>query len=170
MNRTTLIIAGLLSALNLFSQDNNNYNDFIKIFYATRLYEDKELEKADRPVVVSLGANCIPAYQAGIHGIRSAAYPFDWLVSDIESIIINLEENFLHFLDQNYCAFIGNWIINSYDKMLFLHEFHEFGEIADLQFLPLIQAKYQRRIERFRQLKNEKKGFLCGMQRVQLLE
>lgn len=133
------------------------HNDFAEIFYYHRLYEDRELEQREEPIIVSLGANCIPAYQALIYGLRSASYPFDWLVSDVEGIIISLKEDFSHFLDRNYCSFTGNWIIDSYSKISFLHEFHELDEKADIKHLDFIKAKYQRRIERFRQLKKHKK-------------
>jgi hypothetical protein len=135
------------------------HDEFSSLFKLNRLYEDVELEENDKPLVISLGANCISAYQALVHGIRSASYPFDWLVSDIESIYINLDENFLHFLDKEYCSFTGNWIVNRYDNIKFLHEFHELGEKAHVEFLPLIQTKYLRRIQRFRQLKKQKKVF-----------
>lgn len=153
------LMCGLLYVLNLFSHTSHVYDDFITRFYATKLYEDRELETADKPIVVSLGANCIPAYQSLIYGLRSASYPFDWVVSDIESIIINLEENFLHFLDIKYCSPNACWITNNYNKILFLHEYHEFNDECDMKFFPLIHAKYERRIERFRQLKNQKKVY-----------
>lgn len=126
-----------------------------------KLYQERELEASEKPILVSLGANCIPAYHALIQKIRSASYPFDWTIADLKSIIINLKEDFLHFVDDKYCTLRDNWILNSYDDLKFPHEFQTLGEkrqgeTPDLKFLPVIKEKYQRRIKRFRQLLSHK--------------
>ena len=116
---------------------------------------------------VSLGPTCSVAYQLQKMGLRSEALPFDWLrshsVKDINTLIDTKFESFfdITFVKENTFPFIQDdfeeprsvkvkvWR-NKKLKIDFLHDFSETTTLED------VQAKYQRRIDRFfERLKNK---------------
>lgn len=100
----------------------------------------------DKALFVSLGPNCSIGDFLRDSRLRKAAYPFDWITSyDLEGVIQLLDEDFLHFLDDDFLV-----PFDSYSKLVNLHYHLEF--IHDGDFVELIKAKYTRRIERFRNL------------------
>ncbi len=115
----------------------------------------------------SLGSACTPATLTKLCGIRTASFPFDWIVSmDGEKFIEMLEDDFLHFFnmehlvrDDNFRQNIyntpahGNVLLNTYYHLEFLHEVGSWKT----QFFSTFQTfrnRYERRIARFRNLKN----------------
>src|ERR1700722_16453987 len=50
--------------------------------------------------IVSLGAQCYPAWLIRRMGLRDAAYPFDWLWSDPMMVAACIEDGFATFLDR----------------------------------------------------------------------
>jgi hypothetical protein len=50
--------------------------------------------------LVSLGAQCYPAWLIRRMGLRDAAYPFDWLWSDPMMVVACIEDGFATFLDR----------------------------------------------------------------------
>ena len=50
--------------------------------------------------LVSLGAQCYPAWLIRRMGLRDAAYPFDWLWSDPMMVVACIEDGFTTFLDR----------------------------------------------------------------------
>jgi hypothetical protein len=50
--------------------------------------------------LVSLGAQCYPAWLIRRMGLRQAAYPFDWLWSDPMMVVACIEDGFATFLDR----------------------------------------------------------------------
>jgi hypothetical protein len=115
---------------------------------------------------VSLGSVCTPANFTRLCGIRTASFPFDWIVSmDGEKFIEILEDDFLHFFNMEYLIrdndFLqnvynapvnGNVLLNTYYHLEFLHEEGNWRT----QFFSTMQTfgtRYKRRIARFRNLR-----------------
>jgi hypothetical protein len=119
--------------------------------------------------VISFGARCAPASNLRIYGVRMAAYPFDWMVSNFDSLYQALQDDFAHFLEAKYLVFYPekNAVLDYY-KFEFLHDFPSYqnqvliadvdnhhvlgGKIRDdwKDFILVVQEKYFRRIERLR--------------------
>jgi len=117
-------------------------------------------ELSQETLFVSLGSYCGPAGLSLSSGLRKAAFPFDWNVSfDGEKLIELLEDDFLHFLDDDYLLtddflipFASGILLNIYYHIEFVHE-GVFKGPDSLQKLELMKEKYRRRIDRFRNLR-----------------
>jgi hypothetical protein len=109
------------------------------------------IEENRGPIFVSLGSACKTAHMQRECGIRTAAFPFDWIVSfDGEKLIELLEENFLHFLNPDFLKVSGQALLNEYYHLEFLNE----GDWEDAEYnIKIFILKCQRRINRFIQLK-----------------
>ncbi len=110
------------------------------------------------PLFVSLGSFCEPSHMLKFCDFRRAAFPFDWIVSfDGESLIQILEEDFSHFLGNEYFSSYGpaGHLLHARYRVEFLHD----GNF-NRDFFPQLEnlkQKFTRRIERFRKL-NEYPG------------
>jgi len=120
-------------------------------------------------VVISLGSACSVAGAMREYGIRTQAYPFDWIVSPFEGLYQAFDDDFVHLLQEDSLT------IRSYDRygivdyygFEYVHDFptqkpndtlikpieegHIIGGVIDDNwgdFLPQIKEKYQRRLER----------------------
>lgn len=104
---------------------------------------------------ISLGSYCAPAALTRSCGLRKAAFPFDWNMSfDGEYLIKALEEDFENFLKEEYLVPDGpDTLLNTYYHMEFIHDGRFWDELYSY-YLPLLQAKYKRRIARFKSLKD----------------
>jgi wyosine [tRNA(Phe)-imidazoG37] synthetase (radical SAM superfamily) len=111
-------------------------------------------------VIVSLGSNCAVAYHLQELGLRTNAYPFDWVKISINSLNKVLENNFdgysnifLKKLSTNHPDFSSGkptyLIKNNYNITMA----HEITNIEDFKLNTWIDILH-RRIERFTQLKN----------------
>lgn len=107
---------------------------------------------------ISLGSHCGPTLLFKQYGVREAAYPFDWMLSiDGEKIIEILNDDFAYFLDEKYLLPhpTSGILLHHVYHLEFSHEENSFG--ASLyNFFDTLIPKFQRRIERFRQLNNFK--------------
>jgi hypothetical protein len=117
---------------------------------------------------ISLGEVCTTGAALQAFDLRNAAYPFDWNISFYESLCAILENDFKDFLNPEYLIVREDnlGIINKYG-LVFVHDFpttHQTHDIETtdivgqgavdpcwLDFLPDIEKKYERRIERFRE-------------------
>lgn len=116
---------------------------------------------------VSLGSICAPATMTRHCNIRTASFPFDWIVStDGEMFLELLSEDFSDFFNMEYLVrddqfthnihntpVNGNVLLNTYYHLEFLHEEGNWKT----EFLPTMgkfKSRYQRRIKRFRGLRN----------------
>lgn len=107
---------------------------------------------------VSLGSSCDVAMQLKEHNLRTQALPFDWLLT------LN-HEKFLELFDNNFKFFLEESQIfqnqkhpsileNKYYEITFRHD-GPVNQSADLsQHLQEVTPKYERRITRFRELRN----------------
>jgi hypothetical protein len=122
------------------------------------LEENATDELPQGPLFISLGSYCEPAHMLRFCNLRKKAFPFDWVISfSGESLIEILNDDFTHFLNDAFFLSYGpaGHLLHSYYHLEFLHE----GNFNGGQFIPLIEKlkpKYQRRIERFRQLSQYK--------------
>jgi len=122
------------------------------------LWEQELHAFAQETLFVSLGSFCEAAHMFKFCGIRKAAFPFDWITTfDGEALIEILQDDFRYFLDEAYLKpyDFGGALLHHYYHMEFLHEGDWRGD-RYYQNMSVMKPKYQRRIERFRQLKDYK--------------
>ena len=117
--------------------------------------------------VIPIGMNCEVAHQLRELGARSDAYPFDWTVTPMRSVIELVENEFDDFLEERNLTFlpavprmlfqddgsvvkISNELVTPVVcrrySILFPHDF----SVKGVEDLPDVRTKYARRIERFR--------------------
>jgi hypothetical protein len=107
------------------------------------------------PLFVSLGSVCEVAHALKGCGVRKESFPFDWITSiDSEKFLQIIEEDFAQFFDEScLCpARKDPWpLLHTCYRLEFLHE-GMFREDLYAASMEKFQAKYQRRVERFRKL------------------
>ncbi len=114
------------------------------------------IQAADQTALfVSLGSTCVPANFTRFCEVRTASFPFDWILSlDEEKFIEILEDDFSHFFNsEDLTATAGNVLLNTYYHLEFLHEEGHWNS----QFLSTMETfknRYERRITRFKNLKD----------------
>lgn len=82
-------------------------------------------------------------------GLRTASYPFDWMISDsFEKILKLLDNNFEDFLDEEslYQEEIPNYYYNYRTGVHFYHDFDAYTPLRDQ--MKTVRKKYDRRIKR----------------------
>lgn len=133
---------------------------------------------------IGLGEVCTVAAALEAFNLRNAAYPFDWTISEYESICKVLQEDFKDFLHLDYLSVRSDFhgIINKYG-LVFVHDFPPLEYTGALNIdapitggilhpnwmnaLPEIEKKYLRRIERFRDVcKSNKKVYFIRHQGI----
>lgn len=123
---------------------------------------------------ISLGETCTVAAILQSLGLRNAAYPFDWVISPYIPLCNVLQNNFDDFLHSSflYPRDDNRGVINKYG-FTFVHDFptiYYSGNLATedtvgenvlhpewITFLPVIQKKYDRRIQRLHNACNDNK-------------
>ncbi len=140
---------------------------FLFIVFLINIFSSDQLDSNDNlkhypPLFIGLGSHCEIAVQLREHNLRKEAFPFDWILSLNHNNLINLLNNdFDFFLNEEY--FIQHPIHpsivrNYYYELEFGHDW-PFTELwsNSIRFktqLQGIQSKYEKRISRFRKLKN----------------
>lgn len=100
--------------------------------------------------IISLGFFCSVASELERIGLRSASYPFDWLISDFEGVIRAIESHFEDFLNYENMAQHETHLSFYKDIKYDMQFFHDFNDIYPLKKqLPAVREKYERRINRF---------------------
>ncbi|WP_068471366.1 DUF1796 family putative cysteine peptidase [Candidatus Protochlamydia phocaeensis] len=119
----------------------------------------------DRPYdeAVSLGYSCQVAQQLNDNGIRHQAYPFDWMLSSAEGLILFIHYAGAGFLDLDKIAIeervAGTNILIVADTLYGFRLLHDFYDPFDT-FYPIVKQKYERRIARFFNLLRSNKKVL----------
>jgi len=116
-------------------------------------------------LIVSLGSGCDTALTLRDCGLRNVAFPFDWLVTDShEKLILLLDDNFEFFTNKTMFSPLEdprisdhpNCLKNNYYDILFYHEGSTLYEWSNAEKyeeqLNRLKDKYDRRIDRFREL------------------
>ena len=114
------------------------------------IFEYKRIMRKQFDQIISLGSFCSVAMELEKIGLRSASYPFDWLISEsFESVIGLIKSNFDSFLDPCDIS-VENKPHVYYKESLKIHFHHDFNasDALDVQ-IPQVEKKYQRRIRRF---------------------
>ncbi len=110
-----------------------------------------------KPLYISLGGACAPAINLRNLGLRTQAYPFDWIISPFESLYQALNEDFKYFLEDTRIVPKKTGVIDHY-HFYFTHDWQKKSLAPDESIihpdweksLPAVKEKYQRRIDRFR--------------------
>lgn len=121
-----------------------------------------DAQEKQNPVCISLGRWCVPALFLKFHHLREESYPFDWLITgNLFSDLYNvLQDDFTNFgLKENLILepHDHKFVFDTKTGFWFAHDFpvidHNSYHIVDnfLDFYDEVRAKYQRRIERFRE-------------------
>lgn len=100
--------------------------------------------------IISLGSFCSVAMELEKKGLRTASYPFDWLIVDeLESVLRLIENNFTDFLDASSMSREHRPNVY-YNEKINAHFYHDFNGYDPLESqIPEQQKKYDRRIKRF---------------------
>ena len=124
--------------------------------------------------LISLGPNCAPALCLNYYQIRKEAYPFDWNICYFNSMYKLLETDFENYLLPENLVLDPSapwFVIDSYTNVQYNHDFpietvdakvyenewEDIGALGNivpnfLELYPGVYAKYQRRINRLRQV------------------
>lgn len=118
-------------------------------------------------LAVSLGAGCAIGLTLREYNLRTAAFPFDWLVTPHDGLIQMLKDDFQFFfneealepLPQILNGFLSNNAFkNTHYNTIMYHEGDSLYDWDDLELVKkqklYIREKYERRIGRFRNLRN----------------
>lgn len=115
--------------------------------------------------IISLGNACAPALHLRTLGIRTEAYPFDWIISHFDALYEALTSNFTYFLTDIKLRKDGTGVYDYYNFQ-FVHDFPTINtpkpNVLNSDFigastllsnwqdaLSLVKEKYNRRINRF---------------------
>jgi len=110
---------------------------------------------------ISLGYFCSIAIELERLGLRAESAPFDWLISDFKGVLLAMEEHFADWLEYDFL--VQNranraYYMNTKYHVQFYHDFDKYTPLA--KQLPMVQDKYNRRIQRFYQTISEPTLFI----------
>lgn len=101
--------------------------------------------------IISLGYFCSTAQEIERIGLRDCSSPFDWLISsDFHMVIDLIKNNFKDFLKMEHLYQSRenpSYYCNVKYQIWFYHDFNGYESLQ--KQLPLLQAKYKRRVENF---------------------
>lgn len=115
---------------------------------------------------MSLGFNCFPALQLERNKLRRWAFPFDWNITSMYGLYRLIENDFADFLNPDFLQRRGDLpgVFNAKYQVALAHDFPGLdGGVLIGAGVPVgnwlgalgnIQDKYQRRIERFKNVFN----------------
>ena len=100
---------------------------------------------------ISLGHFCSVALELERYGLRSASYPFDWLITgSMEGVYQAITEHFERFLDEDvlYQDREKHQVYHNHlYRCSFIHDFDAYSSLSDQ--LPDVRDRFKRRIDRF---------------------
>ncbi|GEM_PF-3846054 len=109
-----------------------------------------------KKICISLGGNCAPAQQFKMKKLSEAFFPFDWCITEFESIYKALETDFKDYIKLENLRTLeliklsDNRVFrDTHYKIIYPHDFSPDNEpLHDYEF---VRNKYYRRIDRFYQ-------------------
>jgi hypothetical protein len=114
--------------------------------------------------IITLGINCAPALIARDLELRKFSLPFDWVVTNNNQIINCIEDDFEKFHKHLHFTLDNHWQMDEYG-IQYPHEYpvNDDGTIIDnwQDYHAEVLIKYQRRIERFRNIMNDSKPIIA---------
>lgn len=118
-----------------------------------QLFSTKSPESRQPPLFISLGSHCEPSQQLILNNLRSAAFPFDWLLTlNFSGFLSLLQDDSRFLMDRRYLTQDANGVVlNSRYCIDFRHELHDWSDNDFFKHYPEIQRKYERRIRRFKE-------------------
>ena len=102
--------------------------------------------------LIPIGYSCDVALELECMGLRTKSYPFDWIISDLQSFLILLSNNFEDFINVNFLyknnKYLSKTYVVSHKKynIEFYHDFYREKSISEQ--INSVYAKYYRRINR----------------------
>ncbi|HXF28244.1 MAG TPA: DUF1796 family putative cysteine peptidase, partial [Chlamydiales bacterium] len=80
-------------------------------------------EQQKFPIFVSLGSSCEVGIQLRNCHLRTAAFPFDWVMSlDHPRVIDCLQQDFKYFMNENYLVPHPGYVHNTAYNIAFVHD------------------------------------------------
>lgn len=120
------------------------------------------ISSVNASVFISLGDDCQAAYYLRKFKLRDEAFPFDWVKTpNLDAVCQLIETNFQNFLYSQYLTVKNKHVTNEQYGIIFLNDFHtrSLPDLVGIEseeqsrdfrlYIDEVQAKYQRRIERF---------------------
>ena len=81
------------------------------------MFEEEKINNNKNVIYVSLGNYCTTSWLLKSHNLKYESHPYDWMVTCLDNVIHNLEDNFTEFLNKN--NYIHNININKGVKNVF---------------------------------------------------
>ena len=131
---------------------------FLGCWFLVSLTAEQPHKKSPSPLFISLGSHCEPSQQLILNNLRSAAFPFDWLLTlNFSGFLSLLQDDFAFFMDKRYLVQDSQGVVlNTYYQIDFRHELHDWTDNDFMKHFPEIKEKYQRRIQRFKECRHNK--------------
>jgi hypothetical protein len=108
--------------------------------------------------IITLGINCVPALILKDLGLRKYSLPFDWNVTNNMQIINCIEDDFRKFHRRLIFILDNHWLMDEYG-IQYPHDYptNEDETIVEnwQNYQENVLEKYQRRIERFKNILND---------------
>ncbi|MCE2982324.1 MAG: papain-like cysteine peptidase [Parachlamydia sp.] len=116
-------------------------------------------------VAVSLGEGCQVAWQLNYHQYRTKAYPFDWLRSPLQSVLLYISNQGAYLFDADKLSIVGPYAgdtqkLEVIDLAYGLSSYHDFAAYPPFANYSAVKEKYDRRTKRFFKLLDSKKRIL----------
>lgn len=110
------------------------------------------------PIFISLGSHCEPSQQLILNNLRSAAFPFDWLLTlDFQGFLSLIQDDFKFFMDRHHLIQDADGVVlNTYYHIDFRHELHDWPDNNFFKHYLEVKDKYKRRINRLKECKYNK--------------
>ncbi|AZK47580.1 DUF1796 family putative cysteine peptidase [Paenibacillus lentus] len=121
--------------------------------------------------VMSLGYNCMVAYQLKRLSLRTFSAPIDWvIIHEVKDVIRLLDQRFHGYMEERNLEILGkhNGFFSVKDTVYNAHSFHDFPCSGDNQMITNyndFKAKLDRRISRFISLASQSDSALFVRER-----
>lgn len=84
------------------------------------MFEEEKTNNNKNVIYVSLGNYCITSWLLKSHNLKYESHPYDWMVTCLDNVIHNLEDNFKEFLNKD--NYLHNKKISKGTKNIFYYK------------------------------------------------
>jgi transposase-like protein len=115
---------------------------------------------------ISLGSNCSISYQLKKLNLKNKSYPFDWCKTSMNQLLNVLGNDFIDYNESlslyKFSELHHNFITNDKYSLILKNNYNiTFAhELRDINNLDMYKEKIKRRIERFKNINNNKVTFV----------